>query len=232
MSSPSRSGPPGSRSSSNVAALSVDELVANARAELDSDAVPNLLELHRRGTREIFDRACALCGSSPDDRVLGLRILRELGGSPPVFAADAVPFLLGMLATERAPRVLSWTISALGYQHMSGVRDRLAPTPAVLSAVLAFATHREASVRFALANALPCLIDEDNPEPSAIEALVGLSSDEDADTRYYAFAALTDDFSLTHLPGVRRALEECVGDPDAQIRTCAARVLAGGTWSE
>jgi hypothetical protein len=212
-------------------------LFRRARAAIrDYDrACRYLAPLHDRGTRAIFDRAAALCTSAdPDDRLLGVCVLRELGHPPPPFAADAVPLLLAMLDRETKPRMLRWVLSALGWQHMSGTptRPRLEPTPAIHAAMLRFAQHPDAAVRFAVASELPCVIDEANPEPDLVAALVHLGADPDADTRYYALSALVDDFSLHTRREIRDLLTTRATDPDPQIRTCALRVLAGGTWAE
>jgi len=222
----------------SLAALALQLLLAGARREaLDPDddhPCPHLVELHRRGTREIFDVAVAACASpAEDERTLGVRILRELGGPPPAFAADAVPVLLPMLARETSPELLGWIISALGYQHMSGhLREPLQPTPAVLAAALTMTGHPAVRVRFALAAALTCLVDLAAPAPAAIRALVDLASDPDALVRDYALIALTDELNLLDRPEVRAAVERGLTDDHNQIRVSARRVLAGGSWLE
>jgi hypothetical protein len=222
----------------DIGKLDLDALLRGARAELaaetDSSPVPHVVELHRRGTREIFERASLACASrSPEERILGLRILRELGGPPPRFAADAVPLLLDMLERESDPAVLQWIVSAIGYQHMSGHRgERLETESTVLASVLKCAEHDDERVRFHVAAALPGLVNEDSPEPEAIKVLVALSADSDADTRYYALAALIDDFGLVGRKDVSRALEERLHDEDDQIARAARRVLEGRSWGE
>ena len=222
----------------DLATLDLDALLAGARAEVTTEpdgAIPHLVELHRRGSRDIFERAVVACAAtSADERALGARILRELGGSPPRFAADAVAVLAPMLRTEPSPKVLRWVISAIGYQHAPGhLRAGLATAPAVLAATLACATHADDDVRFAVAAALPALVDLAAPEPAAIRVLLALATDPLADTRYYALAALTDDLGLVAHPDVRAALaSRRAEDADAQIRTAAGRVLSGGTWAE
>jgi hypothetical protein len=209
--------------------LTLDALVAATLAELRTETadtpVPHLVELHRRGTRDVFERALALTESRDvAERVLGVRILRELGGSPPRFAAEAIPALLSMLANEKSPDVVRWIISAIGYQRVPDAR--------VLSAAVSHASHDDARVRFAVAAALPGLVDVGQPESIAIDALVRLSSDEDADVRYYALAALTDELHLASNGAVTRALERASQDSDEQIQRAARRVLNAGAWAE
>jgi HEAT repeat protein len=213
--------------------LAVDELWERALACIGDEegSVSYLVELHRRGSREIFERAVASCSSADvNERMLAVRILRELGGSPPRFRVEAVPHLLAVLAVEPDPAARRWIISAIGYQHMSGHNvPRLSPTKEVLSVVLSCASDDDLRVRFAVAAALHCLVDLDAPEPEAIETLIRLSADSDADTRWYALSALVDDFGCTG-DDVRAAVQRRVDDPDPGTRQAARRVLDGGKW--
>ena len=209
--------------------LDLDALVAASLAELGTETaespVPCLIELTRRGTRDVFDRAAALTKSAlVAERELGVRILRELGGLPRPFATEAIPLLLSMLANEASPDVLRWVVSAMGYQHIGGRTT----DSGVLRAVLEHANHEHASVRFAVAAALPSLVGDGCPDGAAVATLVRLSSDEDADTRYYALAALVDDLHLEHDDAVKRALQHATTDSDDQIRRLALRALGRG----
>jgi hypothetical protein len=96
------------------------------------------------------------------------------------------------------------------------------------------ARHRDAAdvVRFSVAAALPAIVDEKRVDDRAIQVLIALSADADADTRYYACAALVDDLALVHRPEVRDAIERLGTDTDSQIRRAPARALSGGTWGE
>jgi hypothetical protein len=184
------------------ASLDLDQLFAAARLELanqgDFTPLPYLVELHQRGSRAIFERACASCRSTSSfERMLGVRILRELGGSPPRFAEEAVPFLLAMLQQEPEIRVLRWVISALAYQHFRGnARPRLEPTAIVLDAVLAYATHPDSTLRFAVASHLTSFMNLAEPEASVIAALRALARDADEDVRWDARWALVEELDL------------------------------------
>ncbi|PCC71804.1 HEAT repeat-containing protein [Nannocystis exedens] len=220
-----------------ITELPLAELLRRARDEVTdgpSRPQPHLVELHRRGTREIFAAAARACESDTiDERIFGLKLLRELGGPPPRFADEAVPLLLGLLARERSPDVIAWIVSAIGYQHMSGHRgSRLRPGPAVLPAVIGLAGHADARVRFHVAAALPSLVNLAAPEPPAVAALLELAGDSDADTRYYALSTLVDDLGLGDRSDVDAALVQRLADPDPQIRRAAQRALDGGSWAE
>jgi len=222
---------------SRVSEIDVDALFAGARAELQLEADapwPCVVELHRRGTREIFERAVALCAEEVDeDRWLGVEILRELGGPPPRFAAEATLVLLRMLRAEVTPSITARIVSALKYQHSIGHRgQRLEPTPEVRDAVIGLVAHADTRVRFHVAAALSALVDSIEPEDDAVRALLALAEDPDEDVRYYALAGLIDDLMLGGESGVRAALEARLADPDPQIARAARRVLDGGEWGE
>ena len=200
--------------------MSIPALFAGARAEVADDDCDGpfsyLVALHRRPTREVFDAAARLLDDDdPAGRELGARVLRELGpcddaGRRP-FTAEAVPLLVHLLGHERMPRVLGWAISALGYN-----RAREA-----LSAVLTFAAHPHCAVRFHVAAALPALVDPDQVEPAASEALQRLCGDEDADTRFYALYALVEEVCGVDEAQVNEALGNRLDDPDEAIRSYA-----------
>ncbi|MEU9129601.1 HEAT repeat domain-containing protein [Kitasatospora sp. NPDC048540] len=183
-----------------------DELFAAARCELadeEEDApVPHLVALHRRPTREVFERAAALLGhDEPQERELGARILRELGapdedGRRP-FGAETVAVVLRELADEPDPWVTHLMLSVIGYH---GARE-------ALDLVLSYRDHAAQPVRFAVAAALPGLADPDRTEERVVDALLALGRDTDTDVRWYALYAL---------------FNETVGDgrvgPDAERR--------------
>lgn len=230
------------RPADRPAELDLDTLWQRALAWIESGqegehdpACPYLLELHRRGSRETFDRAVAACSAAnPAERKLAIQTLRELGGPPPRFAAEAVPHLLAALEREQTASLRSWLISAIQFQHMVGYKGvpPLAPTSAVVSAVLSYVSDDAACVRFSVAAALPGLAALDAPEPEVIAALIRLSDDPEADTRWYALAALVDELHHTG-PDMEAALARRLEDPDRQIQRAARRVLLeGGEWGE
>lgn len=200
--------------------LSTSELLIAARQEAveagPDDPEPHLVALHQRPTPEVFGAATELiAGTDPADRVFGIRILRELGeaddtGRRP-FSDQAVPLLRELLRQEPDARVLAWIISALGY---NAARESLPEA-------LRFVEHSEAGVRFAVAAALPGLVDPQQIEPEAADAVLTLCRDGDPEIRYYALYALLDEVSgidPLQLANVRTALEN---DPDEQIRNMA-----------
>jgi HEAT repeat protein len=199
--------------------LSTVDLFARARVEVaaDDEVVPvNLVALHGRPTRLVFDTAVSLLPTSdPMDRMLGVRVLRELGDERP-FRDAATAALLSLLDIESDAFVIGWAISALGYQ----------PAPESAHRVASFANHPDRGVRFRVAAALPALTDEDAIDPLVRRTLELLTSDEDADVRYYALTGLTDDLHVP-LELIAATIRDRLSDSDDQVREIARRYLAG-----
>ncbi|WP_436532817.1 HEAT repeat domain-containing protein [Actinoplanes sp. HUAS TT8] len=191
-------------------------LLRLARREVEDDdgnvSTPALAALHRRPSREVFDRAAALtCDSDATQRELGVRILRELGNEQRHFRDQTVSLMRVRLGEETDPAVTRWIVSALGCHH-----GREA-----LPEVVALADHPDDRVRFHVAAALPSLVDLDRVELEAADALIRLCHDDDADTRYYALYAATREIGGLDVPAVSRLTAQLGDDPDEQIRAMA-----------
>jgi len=200
--------------------LSTAELLTAAQLEVNQDGVeipvPHLVALQDRATQEVFDAAARVLASEDSRaRELGARVLRELGpgdeaGRRP-FSSEAVPLLTGRLSEEHGPRVLGWIISALGY---NAARESL-------DEVLPFAEHPHWRVRFHVAAALPALVDPDQIQPRAADALMALCRDDYAETRYYALYALLEEVAGVDQDELAHAITALREDPDEQIRAMA-----------
>jgi HEAT repeat protein len=180
------------------------------------EPAPFLVALHARPTREVFDVAVALArGEHADRRELGVRILRELGpersDGPRPYSAETIPVLLDRLRDEADPRVLGWIVSALGYHGGSEA----------LPAVSALAGHPDAWVRFCVAAALPSLVDPAGIEAAAAAALIRLCRDPEADIRFYALYAVTQEVAGIDPATLARLTGELLADSDDQVRAMA-----------
>jgi HEAT repeat protein len=200
--------------------LSTSELLIAAQQEAieagPDDPEPHLVALNQRPTPEVFGAATELiAGTDPAERVFGIRILRELGeaddtGRRP-FSDQAVPLLRELLRQERDARALAWIISALSY---NAARESLPE-------VLRFAEHSDAGVRFAVAAALPSLMNPEQAEPAAAAALLALCKDDNPETRYYALYALLDEVAGIDPDQLAVTLGALRDDPDEQVRAMA-----------
>lgn len=204
------------------------DLFAGALAEIQSEDergnLGNLIALHERPTREVFEMAVTFTRDrDPVKRRLGVRVLRELGPGPSredrPFRRQAIPRLVEMLHGEDDLEVLGWVISALGY---NGAYE-------TLHDVLRFIDHPAAGIRFMVAATLPSLVDHNDVDPMAVRALETLSRDADADIRYYALHALVAENLDLAPSAIDPALAAALlADPDEQIRALAAEYLGPG----
>lgn len=167
--------------------------------ELRWDAVA---ALHWRGSREIFDRAAELCQSKQaTERTLGADILGQLGIPQRTFPDESFDTLLGLLADPHT-EVLFSAIVALQFVD---------PARAVAH-ILRFRDHPTDNVRYAVAFALGGVDDE-----AAINALLVLARDRDADVRNWATFGLGQQCDAD-TPEIREALAARLEDQDPDVR--------------
>ncbi len=217
-------------SANDLSTLSTDELIQKAlsvKAEDDEYRKP-VAELERRGTREVFDAARRLCNSvSVDERVLGADILGELGFTPRSFPAESMDILVAMLEDETDASVLGSIGMAISYL---GVFDSRA-----VGKLTELADHSDEDVRYTVARGLGTLIFEWNQDKcapdeiicKAINTLIHLSSDEDADVRNWAtFELRSDELTALDMPEIADALLRRLNDDVPEVRAEALLGLA------
>jgi HEAT repeat protein len=180
--------------------------------EADEDAAwDTVWLLQKRGSREVFEAASALCHSSDTQKQSwGIRILGQLGVPNRSFPVETVDLLLKMLEQERNPALIAEIAFALGHQHSS----RGIPPLSRLRA------HPDAEVRYSVVHGL--LRHED---PLAIQTLIELSADEDRDVRDWATFGLGTQVE-TDTRAVREALLARLADEDEETRAEAMVGLA------
>lgn len=145
-----------------------------------------LLILQQRATPEVLDKVRELC-RSPDaaERQLGTLILREFPGEPQgrPYTAEALEILGELISQEQDLSVLTYAVSAIGWQG----------TPQAIPLLLPFVAHPHAGVRFMVSNNLVLNCPEDNWFPPEIAAAYQkLCFDSNADVRWYAYANFAD----------------------------------------
>lgn len=205
---------------------SLDELIAKALVEVEDDdrglerAWPAIEELWRRGTREVFHRACALVESAtPALRGLGCAVLARLGSPERPYREESVPVVLNLAQVETDPRVLVWAVYAL--DGLEDVRAR--------QVLLHLRGHGDPKVRLGVALALPdCIERNDDGElddREALSAMLELTRDADDDVRNWATFAVGQHF-VEDTAEVRQALVERLEDPHDETREEAICGLA------
>jgi hypothetical protein len=206
--------------------MRLDELFSRALREQrsadpndeDSEDLSYLVELHNRTTRETYDRAVVMVGSAAaDERVLGLRVLRELGPwGHRTFRADAVPLLRGVIAGHRdEPGTLYSALYALAWQG----------DESVLPDILRFTDADDTSVRSAAIHNLTNFIDRHEPDDNVLAALLAATRDQEPGNRYSAVYDLVHWVDCTR-DDVRSALAARLDDDDEIVREHAIAGLA------
>jgi HEAT repeats len=200
--------------------VGTDELVARA-LELDDDDEEQddvywaiVLELQRRGDRDTFEFARALCLRESDDaRCLGVAVLAKLGAEDGLpFLDESLPLVLYLCADGGSDDLTAVAVRALGW-----FRD-----PRGTAAVLAQQDHPEPSVRLAVAQSAEGVAGEP-PDPDVLAAVMALMQDDDDDVRDWATFSLGSLFEADS-PRIRAALHARIDDPDEGV---SAEALAG-----
>lgn len=187
---------------------SVDELLAVVVREQDDDARWTAIqELHALGTREVFERAVQLCGSSSEkERVAGADILGQLSA----WTEDSISTLMILLGDSEAC-VIESAVHALSQKQDARTIDALSLV----------AQHDASNVRWAVATALEDLIGDERVE----RVLLTLMRDGDTSVRdraTFAVGSLSDHDT----PRIRAALAERLRDEDRAVSNEAALGLA------
>jgi len=146
-------------------------------------------------------------------------VLGQLGyaeGRP--YREQTLPILVETADQAAEPRLLQAALTAIA--HLGDGR--------ALTTVLRYVAHRDAGVRLVVAFALSSVVDEADPTPAAIEALIALSRDVDENVRDWATFGLGD-LSGADSPVVREALVARLDDPVPAIVQQARTALAERT---
>lgn len=203
---------------------SIEELLAWALRSQDDECQPGssarnaaLQELIDTPSEEVFTAAAGLIPSRDRrKRLLGVRILSELGRPSMPYAHRAAPLLLRCLAVEEDTELLEWEISALGNQR----------SPEALPALLNLRAHPAAPVRDAVAGAISASQAANLDAPS-IRALTELAGDSDAEVRFSAVFELAVWFEAgSEELRVVAALHRATCDADPRVARAAASALA------
>ena len=203
-----------------MASAEIEELFSRTLAgEYEAEkAWAAVNELRRDGSREIFERAAAWCGSGDArERSRAAAILCQLRRAPvtddeklqPVwlFRDESYPLITKMLENEQDAEVLDSAISALG--HLDN--------PQAIPLILDFLNHPDAEIRFATTFAL----GQFPSDPQSVEGLLKLTMDADKDVRDWAVFGLGV-LGDADSPEIREALLRCLHDEDEDVREEAA----------
>ncbi|MFC7246659.1 HEAT repeat domain-containing protein [Catellatospora aurea] len=207
----------------------LEQTVAAAVAELlpltgedDEDRRWELISwLHGYGGRPALDAATRLSGHpEPSHRQAAADIVSQLAAGPRGSASEgpyrdeALALLLSMVEHEQDPQVLGSITT--GFGHIGDER--------CLVPLARLHVHPDATVRFGVAHGLLW-----RPEPAALDLLITLSADSDADVRDWATFGLGQ--SEQDFPRLRDALAARLSDddPDTLAEAVVGLSLRGDT---
>lgn len=174
----------------------------------------NVRELRKRPNKEVYNRAYKLAKSEIEkEQLIGIYVLAQLGFNPRFQQDKTVELYFKLLEHENRPKVISAILSSISHNN-----ENL--NAAQISKLIAYKNHRFVDVRFQLTLAISCL--ENN---SAIQTLIELSNDKDADTRNWATFGLGTQLEKD-TKEIRTALWKRVLDKDESTRFEAILGLA------
>ncbi|MFQ4142812.1 HEAT repeat domain-containing protein [Chlorogloeopsis sp. ULAP02] len=184
---------------------STEELIQIALAQENEYTFRDIVSiLHFRGSLEVFEAASRLCKSqNPKERELGVDILGQLGIPKRSFPYESVNILLQLLEKEEDTEVLGAIGVALG--HLKDSRG--------IQPLVKLKNHASANVRFGVVFGLLSQTDE-----LAINTLIDLSADEDADVRNWATFGLGSMIEINS-PAIRDALFKRLIDEKNETET-------------
>ncbi len=191
--------------------LSTDQLFEIALFESDQSSNSALSRLLRRPTREVFDKAHALCLSRiPSSRLLGVLVLSQLGGEEYAFEDETGKVLVQMFEGEEDSDVLAALCCSIFHRK---IESGLIPLSQLKN-------HSDSNVRHSVAVGLM-----GNDSEVAIEVLIELSNDDSADVRNWATFALGRQTDIDTEP-LRMALCQRLADSNLTTRREATHGLA------
>jgi len=182
------------------------------------------LRLH--GNRFIFEKAAAWCVSqSPYKRARGADILCQLRAPKsaakksrieirfpnPIFVRESFEILSRLVTTESDEQALESALFGLGHLYEEAAVPFLIP----------FANHPSDEIRFAVA----CSLGHFSQNSAAVEALIPLTSDSDAEVRDWATFGIGNQSDADY-PELREALYQRLNDTSPEVREEAIAGLA------
>jgi HEAT repeat protein len=201
----------------------IDRLFGKAREEQERELReeirnPSFEALIGDGSDEVFDKAAKLLTSADrHDRLLGVRILSEIGRPEMKFADKSVGLITNTIRSEQDSELLSWEVSALGKQHRA----------AALPTLLSLSNHLEPTVRDAVAGAISSAAQRSGIDADSIVALGELAQDPDDHVRFSAVFELASWWSHgENARDIANALDLATRDGDSGVARVARDALA------
>ena len=151
-----------------------------------------------------------ICGNVANQRILGVRLLRELKQHAGKAASD----MAGLLHREQDDDVIYWIASAFGFLESDSVTSEL----------VKLAAHDNPGVRYHAATALANRGSGELPGES-LTALTVLAGDADAEVRFSAVFELGTWWQASQDPRIEAVLGIALGDGDPHVVRAARDAL-------
>jgi HEAT repeat protein len=200
--------------SATMSLPSTADLIEAALAEElrdDNKPVPNLVALHERGTREVLDAAIKQCHSpDPIRRIVGARILGELGSPSRTFPEECCDALLELVRHDNDERVFKSALIALN--HLRNARCE--------PDIIALRHNPDSEVRYFVASHL-----WGTKSDAGAAALLELMQDSSPVVRDWATTGIGHTIAIDG-PEIRDALLRNATDEDEITRAEAMHGLA------
>jgi hypothetical protein len=200
----------------------IDSLIARAldaqASELKEESKnPEFETLVNSQSSDVHRKAVNLLLSPQrQERLLGVRILSELGRPEMPFADASVEAMISIIESETDVDLLRWEVSALGNQHRAST----------LPTLLALADHSDPSIRDAVAGAISQSTTGSELDDKSIVVLARLAQDPDDEVRFssvFELAAWWD--HGVRDPRVGGALKQATRDANARVARTASDCL-------
>ena len=174
----------------------------------------NIRELRKRPSKEVYNQAYKLAYSQLEkEKIIGIYVLAQLGFNPRYQQEKTVDLYFELLKKEPSYKVIAAILSSISHNN-----EHLTTNQIITLAE--YKTHTSANVRFQLALALSCLEND-----IAIQTLIELSKDSDADTRNWATFGIGSQIEKDTAE-IRSALWNRISDKDENTRLEAISGLA------
>lgn len=132
-------------------------------------------ELRKRPNKEVYDQAFKLANTENEkEKIIGIYVLAQLGFDPRFQQQKTVSLYFKLLEKEESPKVIAAILSSISHNNENLTINQV-------SKLVKYKNHRFSDVRFQLTLAISCL-----EHKNAIETLIELSDDKDADIRNWA----------------------------------------------
>ena len=192
----------------NLGSRPVKDLIAAALVESDEHVLSEIiLTLQSRGTLKVFDAAYKLCvEQDAQKRILGFRILEDLGAFELTFPGETLDLTLHLLETESDAGVLA---------SMARVLARVGG-PQAIEALENLTKNSSSKVRAGIMMAISYFLKKED-RSKVISTVLLLLQDSESEIRFEAAGFFTDNSDMD-TEDIRKLLTQAASDTNSGVR--------------